>query len=552
MLYNYNKLKNMQYTNIQYTNIQYTQIICYNLYDLHCKIKYFIYFTVFLNIAAINYLYYKIFSCTNNNLIVLLNHSINLNGCIIIKFIQWINNHLQFLKNDNVKNDFIEKLFSNYYENCSIHALKYTKKMFFQEFGYLFDDIFVLDDTFKIKSGSIAQVYKGYIKKTCLPLCKFKSPSLLAFISDKGNHAISEGVKEKSEIAIKVVHPEIKYQMIYPIYFVKMYKFFVTNFICLKKYDTIFNFDSFFDNLKKQINMVNEYNNNEYFYNKYKNNNIFYIPKPLFKSNNFLIMEYVEGEPFENLDISDYKKQILISFLSIFIKDNYMFGKYVHCDLHDANWKVLKPELNSEIYKIVIYDFGYVLENDLGETIQNLIYYLDMNNTYELGKIMFDTVENSISDFHNENCISDFHNETELKSYKEEFIDNFVKYNERCYPYTDNNLIACYNFCYSNGYKLKKNILDFFISMMLLQKYFKIYIFSNFEDVNHVFNDANYYKYIYSINSFYVSICEKYDVFKQVKDHINERYILNPFFIEKIKYTNNYFDSLNTNQDFDI
>ena len=542
MIYNYNKLKKMQYTNIQYT-----QIICYNLYNLHCKIKYFIYFTILLNSVAINYLYYKIFSCTNNNLIVLLNHSINLNGCIIIKFIQWINNHLQFLKNDNVKNEFIEKLFSKYYENCSIHALKYTKNMFFQEFGYVFDDIFVLDETFKIKSGSIAQVYKGYIKKT--------------FVSDKGNHIISEGfeddcsketsTKEKSltksyAIAIKVVHPEIKYQMIYPIYFVKMYKFFVTNFICLKKYDTIFNFDSFFDNLKKQINMVNEYNNNEHFYNKYKNDNIIVIPKPLFKSNNFLIMEYIEGEHFENVDITDYKKQIIISFISMFIKDNYMFGKYVHCDLHDANWKVLKPQefnsdgLNSQIYKIVIYDFGYVLENDLGETIQKLIYYLDMNNIYELGKIMFDII-----------CISDFPNETELKSYKEEFIDNFVKYNERCYPYTDNNLIACYNFCYSNGYKLKKNILDFFISMMLLQKYFKIYIFSNFEDVNHAFNDANYYKYIYSINSFYVSICEKYDVFKHVKDHINERYILNPFFIEKIKYSNNYFDSLNTNRDFD-
>ena len=95
MIYNYNKLKKMQYTNIQYT-----QIICYNLYNLHCKIKYFIYFTILLNSVAINYLYYKIFSCTNNNLIVLLNHSIHLNGCIIIKFIQWINNHLQFLKNE--------------------------------------------------------------------------------------------------------------------------------------------------------------------------------------------------------------------------------------------------------------------------------------------------------------------------------------------------------------------------------------------------------------------------------------------------------------------
>ena len=42
--------------------------------------------------------------------------------------------------------------------------------------------------------------------------------------------------------------------------------------------------------------MENEFNNNEYFYNTYYNNPIVVIPKPLMKSNNFLIMEFIDGE----------------------------------------------------------------------------------------------------------------------------------------------------------------------------------------------------------------------------------------------------------------
>jgi hypothetical protein len=69
---------------------------------------------------------------------------------------------VSFIKNDANKNTAIIKLFSKYYENCSIHNLKYTKNLFFEEFGYVFDDVFTLDETFSVKSGSIAQVYKAY------------------------------------------------------------------------------------------------------------------------------------------------------------------------------------------------------------------------------------------------------------------------------------------------------------------------------------------------------------------------------------------------------
>ena len=501
----------------------------YIILDIFYKTKYFTYFNIFLNVIFLNYIYYTFVGVTNDKLILLLNYSINLNGCIIIKLVQWLNNHITLIKNDENKNSAITKLFSKYYENCSIHNLKYSKNLFFEEFGYLFDDIFIIDETYPIKSGSIAQVYKAYFK-------------------NNANNAISNDFNINDPVAIKVVHPEIEYQMLFPIYFLKIYKFFVTNFTFLKKYDTIINYDSFFFNLRNQINMTNEYNNNEYFYNKYINNDIIIIPRPLIKSKNFLIMEYIEGEFLEKMNISSYKKQVLMSFLSIFIKDTYMFGKYIHCDLHDANWKVLKQKKNelddSDVYKIIIYDFGYVIENNLNEHIKNLIYYLDLNNTYEIGKLLFE---------HIENLEMEDTNSLEFLEYKEDVISKFEDFAKCCYPYTESNLFACYNFCHSYEYKLKNNLLDLFVSIMLLNKYFKTYLFSDSTNDNTInFNEKKYYSSVYNINLFYVSICEKYDVFHNVKDFLNSKYINNTFFIEKINYNNSYFNSLKEYDNFDI
>ena len=525
---------------MKYDKMKFIKNFYHIILDFYYKSKYFIYFNIFLNVILINYIYYKLFGVSNDNFILLLSYSINLNGCIVIKLIQWLNNHILFIKNDEHKNSAIVKLFSKYYENCSIHRLKYTKTLFFEEFGYLFDDIFILDETFSIKSGSIAQVYKAYFKNNSINNTYFFKDYCIK------DYCI------KTPIAIKVVHPEIEYQMLFPIYFIQIYKFCVTNFTYFKKYDTIINYDSFFFNLRNQINMINEYKNNEYFYNKYINNDVIVIPKPLIKSKNFLIMEYIEGEFLEKMDVSIYKKQILMACLNIFIKDTYMFGKYIHCDLHDANWKVLKQKknklknLNNHInddinhefddyftYKIIIYDFGYIIENNLNEHIKNLIYYLDLNNSYEIGKILFEHIENlKIKDA----------NSLEFLDYKENLISTFVKYNECSYPYTDSTLMACYNFCYSNKYKLKNNLLDLFVSIMLLSKYFKKYLFSSQDGDN--FSEINYYKSVYNINLFYISICEKYDIFHNVKEFLNNKYINDSFFIEKMNYNNSYFNSL--------
>ncbi len=483
--------------------------IIFKLYSqscvLFCKVKYIIYFNIFLNILFINYLYYKLWNVLNNKLVSLLNFSIKLNGCVIIKLVQWINTNLELVVINSYNNEFISKLFSHYYEDCPIHELKYTKDLFFKEFGIAFDDYFELDTSFLIKSGSVAQVYKGFIKE---------------------KYADSD-----TNVAIKVVHPEIEYQLICPVTLVKVYTYLVTNFKCFKKYDIIFDLNSFFCNLKKQINMENEYKNNEYFYNSYCNNNIIIIPKPLLKSKNFLIMKFVDGEQFENLDISEYKKQILISFISIFIKDTFIKGKYIHCDLHQANWKIYKEiNTNKETdfnYKIIIYDFGYVMENRLNDTLKNMCYYLDSNNIQGLGNLLFNNIKNINNDISNN---------------KEDFIARYKKHNVMSYPYSDSILIGTINFCYINDYKLNNNLLDYFISILLLNKHFKKYLFLNYDETT--FNQDIYCKWIYNTNIFYISICEKYDVFHNVKEYINDTYINDPFFSGRITYTNNYFNTL--------
>ena len=483
---------------------------------LFCKVKYIIYFNIFLNVLLINYLYYRLWNVPSNKLTTILNFSIKLNGCVVIKLIQWLNSNLEFVFNNSGKNEFICHLFAQYYENCPIHELKYTKALFFKEFGILFDDYFELDDNFLIKSGSIAQVYKARIK------------------NDNANNAIANNSVANNSVAIKVVHPEIQYQLICPNSFVKLYTYLVSNFKCFNKYDIIIDLNTFFSNLEKQINMENEYNNNEYFYNNY-NNNIIIIPKPLLKSKNFLVMEFVDGEQFENLDISDYKKQILISFIGIFMKDTFINGRYVHCDLHQANWKVYRQTSdtsNNDIsYKIIIYDFGYVIENRLNAALKKMLYYFDTNNLYELGNLLFHNIKNI-----------DISNSAKFISNREDFITRFKNHSNNAYPYSDSILITTTNFCYINGYKLNHNLLDYFISVILLNKHFKKYLFLNYDE--YAFNEDMYCKYIYNTNIFYVSICEKYDVFHSVKDYLYDTYINNPTFSERIKYTNNYFNTL--------
>jgi predicted unusual protein kinase regulating ubiquinone biosynthesis (AarF/ABC1/UbiB family) len=470
--------------------------------------KYFIFFLTFLIVSIINIIFYKITGNCNNNLLIVLYNLINLNGCILIKFVQWILSHYKIL---DIENSTIIDLFSKFYENCSIHSLNYTKKIFKQEFGYEFDDVFIIDHSFSVKSGSIAQVYKANLKNK--KLC---------------NEIFNLDLSNNMSVAIKIVHPEVEYQIVFPILFFKLYKFMVSNIVLLKKYNTPFNFDSFFNNLKRQIDMTNEYKNMHYYYNYYNyysDNPFIVIPKPIISSKNCLIMEYVHGTPFEKMDLSELKNHELITIFNLFTKNNYMFLDFIHADLHDLNWKIKRKNLDNDIadnidYQFVIYDFGYVLENNIKITFQKLTFYIVSNNFDKLAALLYDNIIN---------------NDITLEDFSDKFNTYSKQFNLNA---TDNDYIkVLYKFCFDNNYYLKNNLLEIFISLILFKKYMDKYVLNK----NHNKNS----NFIIQQNLFSKNICKKYNIFTDMKNYIEEYFVDNDSLIENYEISKDLNDMYN-------
>ena len=458
--------------------------------DFFKTCKYFVYFNLFLNVLILNILYYKLTNNINYTFIRWLYNIINLNGCILIKIVQWINSNYEIL---NIKDGkLIYDIFSPFYEDCNIHNLNYTKKIFFDEFKENFDDIIELDHSYNIKSGSMAQVYKGtYYNKT---------------------------------VAIKVIHPDIKYQLIFPIFYIKLYKFFVKNVSFLKKYDTVFIYDSFFNNLKNQTNMINEFNNMIYFYNTYIDNEYVLIPEPLQATNNILLMEFIDGDKFESLDISIFEKQKIISLLNMFIKDCYFFKHYYHSDLHESNWKVIKY---NDFYKLIVYDYGYISQNNFHQTFKDLTYYNDIVDVNSILDILY------------------FHCE-DIKFTKEEFKNEFYKYIKEIdleirEPFSDELTITLYTFIYKKSIIFKPYLFEMFISTILCKK--NIIKFLNLKKVG-----TNNYNLLVSSYLDSIYLCNKYNIFNELAFHYKNVCIHDPNIKKSYVFENTYFDKLVSSQ----
>jgi predicted unusual protein kinase regulating ubiquinone biosynthesis (AarF/ABC1/UbiB family) len=472
--------------------------------DFLIYLKYFAYFNLFLSSLTTNLIYYKTTNNINSKLIKSLYYSINLNGCVLIKFVQWVIINIELLEDDS--NQYILKMFKKFYENCSIHNLNYTKKMFYKDFGYNFDELLIIDKNFSVKSGSIAQVYKVKLNASSIK-------NELNFLENEKSYAL------------KVIHPEVYYQLFFPITFIYIYKFLVSNISFLKKYDTIFDFDSFFTNLKLQLNMNNEYKNMQYFYKTYIDNPYIVIPEPIVSNDNCLLMEYVEGEFMHNLDISDFEKQKICVLFNLFNKDCFFFNEYFHSDLHDSNWKIKKY---NDFYQIVVYDFGYIIKNDIQELSKKTIINFDLNNLEGIGESIYDS------------CVC----HTNLN--KEFIVNSYKKFMTKTVPYTDDYLIKTYQFCYNNNLILKPAFLELFICNILLKKYFQKYLFKQNSDQY----DSNF---LISLNINYIHTCKKYNIFKKVQTYIENSYLNNQTLLDTYVYEDNYLENIeNKNIDNEI
>ena len=165
----------------------------YKIIDIFIYVKYFMYFIFLINSLFFNYVFYKLFSNPNKFLLKNLYFNINLNGAFAIKLVQWTITQIQFIEHSNSTQKYILNLFSNFYENNYIHNINYTLSILNNNLSFNFNDYFIFDNLFTIKSGSIAQIYK--IK--CTNDLYYND---IQFLKD-------------NEYALKIVHPELKYQV---------------------------------------------------------------------------------------------------------------------------------------------------------------------------------------------------------------------------------------------------------------------------------------------------------------------------------------------------
>ena len=122
------------------------------------------------------------------------------------------------------------------------------------------------------------------------------------------------------------------------------------------------------DLIKDQLDFSKEVNNMKEMKEMNKNNNYIIIPEVFEKITqkypNIILMEYIEGNTFSNIDEKDYEiyaKQIFtFVFSSILVKGT------IHGDLHCGNILFIKEKGEKEepIYKLGIIDFGLVYKLD--------------------------------------------------------------------------------------------------------------------------------------------------------------------------------------------
>ena len=280
------------------------------------------------------YLYQKNKSPIIYNLII---KKIKDSGCIAIKFTQWLIPILESeYEMDSERLQEIEDL----YENCHGESVGYMKQIYKQEFRKEFNQDY--ENKGIIGTGSIGQVYK---------------------ITDKDN----------KEYALKILHPNNNLQILIFTWMIKLL-YFIPFIKKWTRYYIPINLNDFISEFMLQTDLTNEANNCLRFYEMYKDNSMIIIPKIHKISKNILIMSYEEGETYDDMELSDYKKSKVVILLKCLIRDMESFNNFVHGDIHKGNWKV--RIIQDKEPAIVLYDFGFCWE--ITDEFMNVLPLLDI------------------------------------------------------------------------------------------------------------------------------------------------------------------------------
>lgn len=415
----------------------------------------FFHFILLESLCFINYFYFILFNQYSNSLLHYLKTNLLECGPILLKLSQWTISKIELQYPDYKSN--LEP-FKDFYENCKTHPLDYTMTIYKDEYkSNLLDDYRLLHE-YDIKSGSIAQVHIAICNKT------------------------------NKKVAIKCIHPYNNNIFIYSILFFRftMYIFeclFSYNFFCCEISDLIYW-------IKQQINLKNEYENLEIFYNIYKDNKYIIIPKPISYSTNILIMSYEEGESINTIDLPVYKKNKLLLLLVAFIKNNLYINRISHCDLHLGNWKIQKQDGYNAI---CIYDFG-LCSTKCSKKVCN---YLDNWVLKDYKKLTIFNSDNiiSIQKLNKQNVFDDLYTiATASNGNFDIYISKLLKYHA------------------NHNYIINIEKINIFISLILLQNTFKEYgvLAANTSTTDFYFSDTNCL----------ISLCETLNIMPEFKCYL--------------------------------
>ena len=247
-------------------------------------------------------------------------------GCVTIKFTQWLLPKIEVLYDidvDKKENKWFLEL-EKMYDNCNIHSIEYTKKLYKEEFRNEIDCDYTVDGV--IASGSIGQVYK--VKNNI----------------------------DKKYYAMKVLHPNVDKELSY-VYCILLLLYNLPIINNIIKYYIPIDIKTFIEDFKVQTNLINEGNNCIHFRHHLNGDKCYIVPTVYKMSKKILIMSYEEGKSFDKLDVSDYTRSKIIAIIKLFIKSNQYSHRLHHGDMHKGNWKVRFTKDN--IPQIVIYDYGF-------------------------------------------------------------------------------------------------------------------------------------------------------------------------------------------------
>ena len=410
----------------------------------------------------------------SDELVVKCKDSIVKSGYVITKLCQWILPHLQVVY--NVEEESWYKILEEVYEDCYIHEIQFTKDRFYSSFNVPFDNLYEIESI--VASGSIGQVYKIRAKHT------------------------------GKIYAMKCKHPYVNLQYYLTTGFIKIMTSWLTISKVLQARLFPIDLDVFYKSLKDQIYLSKEADNMERMYEIYKDNEYIIIPKVQRRSNDIIIMEYIRGKSFFDLDISEYERNKIAMLFFITIRHMIICSNFIHGDLHKGNWKIVE---NDNKYKIVLYDLGYCFNLPEGHNIE-MFEAIEENNVEKMTKLI-----NIIT--------TDVYNRTieETKKIAEEELSVNI-----CRPCTIKQLLSgVVDVCRNYKYIIK----GYFVSVLIIvdQTTFLKHKYKICTDTKihtrDIKTEQEVYKHIAVKNEYpdIISFCQTYKIFPDMQEYYQKK-----------------------------